>query len=374
MYVIKGEICHMKLYDISEAITLERLMGEMFEGRVPVRQAFLRIRVESITLVTPPMVLDLGERSWLLHGISYPVRVEAHFYEMGVVSIVVFSPVNDLSLDEWVHLALELYHEPQIERYLDQELSSLLTFVSSAVVNQHPVADFYEKFTCYQLLEVDMPVNRDVLLEFPQLVSMLHGEKRLLSRQQTELIYENASSFYENDIAVLNYNNALVIGERDTADLLVLIEYAVAQVLEARYYDITLNVKLASLYEQMDVEVGMFKILFSRRGAKVLRKAMKLSLEARLAIDGLISSVRVTEDVYYAQIYNRALEIFRTSQWLDDIENKLQAMKEACEMMNDEIESRRSNFLEWLVATLVVFEFIPMLFTLYDIAKNLLFK
>lgn len=374
MHVIKGEICHMKLYDVSEAITLERLMGEMFGGRVPVRQAFLRIRVESITLVTPPIVLNLGERSWLLNGISYPVRVEAHFYEMGVVSIVVFSPLNDLSLDEWVHLAIELYHEPQIEKYLDQELSSLLTFVSSAIVKQHPVADFYEKFTCYQLLEVDMLVNRDILLEFPQLVSMLHGEKRLLSRQQTELIYENASSFYENDIAVLNYNNALVIGGRDTGDLLVLIEYAVAQVLEARYYDITLNMKLASLYEQMDVEVGMFKILFSRRGAKVLRKAMKLSLEARLAIDGLISSVRVTEDVYYAQIYNRALEIFRTSQWLDDIENKLQAMKEACEMMNDEIESRRSNFLEWLVATLVVFEFLPMLFRLYDIAKSLLFK
>ena len=77
--------------------------------------------------------------------------------------------------------------------------------------------------------------------------------------------------------------------------------------------------------------------------------------------DHLTSAVQVTEDVYYAQIYSRALRIFDTRQWLAKVNEKLRSMKEAYDLMENEIESRRSTILEWIVIALIAFEATPLL-------------
>ncbi len=361
MRVNRGEIVRMKLYDVADEIALDRLSPAMLEGRLPVRQALMRVEIRSIDLVRPPVVVALGERSWALRGGRFRVELSAHFYEMGVLSIVARFQADDRPLADWIGFALSLDGDPEVESRLDEEMEGLLATVGEALVIPHPYGDFVEDFAFYVIRETDEPMSRSSLLERPELVAMLHGESRPLSSQQTEIAHENSFSFYERDLVVLNYDNALIVDEADPVDLLVLLEYAVAQVLEARYYDSALNEKLNDLYRQMDERAGIWAILFSGRWTEITKRAMKLIIEARLATDGLTSSVRVTEDVFYAQVYNRALKIFRTSQWLSNVEDKLQSMKDACDLMDNEIHAQRSHLLEWIVILLIFIEVIPLL-------------
>jgi hypothetical protein len=59
----------------------------------------------------------------------------------------------------------------------------------------------------------------------------------------------------------------------------------------------------------MDRPVGALATLFSRKWSDLTRRAMRLVLETELLTDRLTSAVRVTEDVYYAQVYNGALKL-----------------------------------------------------------------
>jgi len=358
--VLEGEIVRMKLYDVAEEIRLEALAPSMFEGRLPVRQPLSRAQIQSIELVRPPMVVELGERESSFETGRERVRLGARFYEVGVVALVAHFPVRDLPQEDFIDRALKLDYDPRVDELLDRELRQILGVMGDAVVGAHDFEGFEEEFAFYVLRRTDRPIRRENLEEFPELVAMLHGESRSLSGQQTALLCENSLSFFENDLVVLNYDNALVVDDADPVDILLLVEYAVAQVLEARYYDETLNDKLRALYREMDKKSTVWEVLFTKRYRELTRRAMKLMLETRLATDHLTSSVRVTEDVYYAQVYNRALRIFRTGQWLANVEEKLRAMKEACDLMEGEIHTSRSTVLEWIVILLIALEVIPL--------------
>ena len=215
MRVLEGEIVRMKLYDVAEEIRLEALAPSMFEGRLPVRQPLSRAQIQSIELVRPPMVVELGERESSFETGRERVRLGARFYEVGVVALVAHFPVRDLPQENFIDRALKLDYDPRVDELLDRELRQILGVMGDAVVGAHDFEGFEEEFAFYVLRRTDRPIRRENLEEFPELVAMLHGESRSLSGQQTALLCENSLSFFENDLVVLNYDNALVVDDAD---------------------------------------------------------------------------------------------------------------------------------------------------------------
>ncbi len=315
MHIEEGSITLLKLYDVAEEIRLDAIPSDIFAGKLPVRQRLVRVDTNSIELVRPPVAVDLGPRAWETACGRLMLDIAAHFFDMGVMGLAVRIATNNMEIEDFAHLALGLHREAEVERQMAWEIRHILEGVSQALINPHATLDFEEEFTFYVIQRTDTPLSREILRTNPLLVSMLHGASRPVSAQQIALTLENSFSFYDaEDLVVLNYDNALVVDREDCGDVLLLVEYAVVQVLEMRYYDNLLTKKLQELHDDVDRKRSFFEALFSRRWSALSRRGMKLLLETRLMTDHLTSAVQVTEDVYYAQIYSRALRIFDTRQ------------------------------------------------------------
>ena len=360
MQIRTGEIVHMKMYDVADEIRLDTLPPDVFAGRLPVRQSLVRVETKSIELVNPPVAVDLGPRAWVTSSGRIVFDLSAHFFDVGVVCLIMRVPVRNLELSAFTETALSMDPDPEIDRMLDWEIEQIIHGIGACLTRQHGFADFQEEYTFYILKDTDEPVSFDTFRNYPTLLSMLLGERAPVSRQQTDMMADNAFSFSDDELVLLNYDNALIVDRKEAADILLLLEYAVVQVLEARYYDETLTAKLQGLYRDMDTPMPFLTALFSSRWSNLARRGMKLILETRLMTDHLTTSVRVTEDVYYAQIYTRALRIFRTQTWLAKIDEKLGSMKDAYELMENEIDSKRSTVLEWIVIVLIAMELVRL--------------
>ncbi len=358
----EGSILLLKLYDVADEINLEAIPPDIFAGKLPVKQRLVRVDANSIELVRPPVAVDLGPRAWETASGRLVLDIAAHFFDIGVMGVAARIPVRDVTLEEFSRLALALQQDPEVDRQLAWEVHHILEGVAPALEGPHSTLEFDEEFAFYIIQRADAPLSMKHLESHPLLVSMLQGASRPVSPQQMELALKNSFSFHEDeDLVVLNYNNALVVDREDCGDVLLLVEYAVVQVLEMRYYNDLLTKRLQELHDDADRKLSLMEALFSRRWSALSRRGMKLLLETRLMTDHLTSAVQVTEDVYYAQIYSRALRIFDTQQWLAKVDEKLRSMKEACDLMEHEIEFRRATILEWIVIALIAFEGIPII-------------
>lgn len=358
MFIKRSRILLLRFYDVAEEFALDRVAAGLFGGNSPLRKSLVRVDNKSIELVDPPLSVDLGERDWALPSGDVPVRLSARFFVYGVVSLAAELTLEELPFDAYLHRALALDKERRLAELFEAELSAVLATLRPGMKGEHSFREFQEEYTIYDLRETDRAISLRHLADLPELTCLVYGEREPVSEQQRRLAIENAFSYFEDDLVVLNYDNALLVGGGDTTDLQLLLEFALVQLLEARYYDRLLTRKLNALYEDMDRPAGMLPALFSGKWSALTRRAMRLILETELMTDHLTSAVRVTEDVYYAQIYSRALKLFRTDGWLRKMDEKLRSMKDAQELLADEIANRRSHMLEWIIIVLIAFEIV----------------
>lgn len=356
MFIESADIVFLRLYDVADEIRLEKLSGNLFSGRLPFRQGLVRVDNQSIDLVRPPAAVELGPQSWVVGGEHLEVSLSARFFDFGVISLGATTTVRNLDLEEFADRAIQMAMGPDLDRLFETELCALMDSVSETLVDRRSVPGFSEEYTLFVARKTAEPVTRSDLRELPALIRLIFGEKKPLSRQQAHLALENAFSYTEDDLVILNYNNAFLVEEGDYADLRLLLEYANVQLLEARYYDDLLNRRLERLFKDLGETRWGLTSVFSGKMSRIARTAMQLILETELMTDHLTSAVRVTEDVYYAQIYNRALQLFRTKAWLTRMDEKLRAMRETVELLNQEFTSRRAEVLEWIIIILIAVE------------------
>lgn len=359
MFIHDSRIVLLRFYDCADEIALDRVAAELFAGNSPLRRNLVRVDNKSIELVDPPLSVDLGERDWALPSGDVAARLSARFFSYGVVSLAAEVTLADLPFSAYLHRALALDNERRLVELFESELSAVLAVLRPSMKGEHPFREFQEEYTIYELARLDRALSMRDLADLPELTCLVYGEREPVSEQQRRLAIENAFAYFEDDLVVLNYDNALLVGGGDTGDLRLLLEFALVQLLEARYYDRLLTRRLAALYEDMDRRpAGMVAALFTSKWSDLTRRAMRLVLETELMTDHLTSAVRVTEDVYYAQIYSRALRMFRTDGWLRKMDEKLRSLKDAHALMNGEIAARRSEMLEWIIILLIAFEIV----------------
>jgi hypothetical protein len=94
----------------------------------------------------------------------------------------------------------------------------------------------------------------------------------------------------------------------------------------------------------------------------VLADVQTLVADVTEVVERAENSLKVTEDVYLARIYDAALVLFRASAWRRGIEQKLAIFRETYAMLNDEAQAARSELLEFLVLLVIVAELVLALF------------
>jgi hypothetical protein len=354
---VHGEAVLYRLYDVGYEIRLDRA-AELLSARAPERARPVRGDAQAIHIANPPVTVPLGAETIAAGGAARPAEVSARLFDFGVLSLRARVPAPPgATWTDFVAFGAALGWLPSgdlFERYRNR----LLDQIGESVVRpgRAPVT---EEYTIFRVHRLERPSGETIPpgeLTEEDVARLLLGESRPLSPGAQKEMLSPRLSYYEDDLAVLTWNAALVVEPVvQDVDVQYVLEFANAQLLELRYYDLALDQELPRIYDEVAAARKAFHLL-GRRFSRLLATLQTRVADAIEAVERVENSLKVTDDVFLARIYTTALEIFRGPVWRRGINRKMGIVRDTYAMLNAESQALRTEVLELTIVLLIVLE------------------
>lgn len=358
---VHGSAIVYRLHDIGYAIALDHaahLLGDTTRGRL--RPG--RVEARAIQIRNPPLFVALGSCEVVIGDIARQATLSANLFEFGVCSLhlrVAAPPA--LSWSEFAKFAGAVVAAGEINEIFDRQLRSLVDRIAPAVERPGivPVSEEYVVFRIDRMDGSGQPMTASARLTDEELVALLLGEQRPLSTAARRELVPHRFSYYDDDLTVLTWDNALVVEPREEDhDVEYVLEFANAQLLELRMYDRELDAELPALYDRVAAARARRRLGLWRLFQPVLSDLQTRVADITETVERVENALKVTNDVYLARIYAAALELFREQAWRRGIERKLGILRETYSMLNAEAQTARAELLEIAIVLLIVIELV----------------
>ncbi len=337
-----------RIYDIGMEIDLDRL-EEIFGDRyVTSRARFRRIDPKSIVMDIPPLLLSLGNIPVLAGGKTYDMTMIAKILDIGAVSLCIVLDLKQEGPDCLCDTAVLFDDQEILSDHFNKALGELNNIIAENNPDFKLEIDFYEDYTIYIAGRFEEDLDP---------VQLLLCEKTEFSAQLREEILKNSLSYSVDDRVIISWDGALIVSPESPDDILDLIEYANVQVFELRYYDRELTKRIEKMYDDIGHADRMSWFGRMHRYHKIMVITMEMYANLYDVIERVNNLIKVTEDVYYAKVYETALREFRINQWSGSVTRKISVLRENYSMLSDEVRIQHSYFLEWIIILLIAFEF-----------------
>lgn len=358
--VQRGSLLCYRILDVGDEVNLEHadrlLRGSPGHRRLrPSREGS-----ESLAFSAPPLSVGIGRRAVELPrtGRRLEAEVAVHLYDYAAVSVafeVAIPPGTALAA--LGPLCDELYDTPALEREARAVLAELVPRIAPAIQGLHDWPGV-ETYTVIFVEELEGRPTAAEVLATPGLAKLLLGETGAgaLSGAERADVLKHAYSYFEHDLAVIDWNSAFVLepsGSRDIPDIL---EFASSQLLELRYYDTLLDGELARLYDEFAAAKGRLRsLLWSPYGA-LARDVQKRLVELTEFTERVENALKIIGDFYLARVYRAAVRRFRMPSWQESVYRKQSLVAGVYTLLKGELDIRRTTLLELTIVLLIVFE------------------
>ena len=178
----------------------------------------------------------------------------------------------------------------------------------------------------------------------PALASLVLGEeRRLMEAEQEETLRVNFS-YFEDDLAVVQWDTAFVYDRRDGgAAILDILEFANTQLAELRTYDARLDAELDAIYA-LDPKRPTRR--FGRKGPQQAADRLRyLIVDIIELTDRASNALKIIGDAYYARLYRGAAGRLGLKEWQKQIDSKLQSVNEMYRFSTDQAQAARGEFV-----------------------------
>ena len=360
---VSGAAILYRLHDVGYGIEIERAL-DLLAARAPERVRPVRGEGQAIQIPNPPLTVILGAEQVVLGDRRVDVEVSARIFDFGVVSLRVRVPTpGELSWQEFSRFGNQVDADG-LQQLFAHHLRLLTEQIAPAITRPTvaPVSEDYIVYRVNRLIgDNGEPLSSDALRD-ADVVPLLLNETRQLSADARRELLPHRFSYYADDLAILTWDNALVVepAPSDT-DIQFILEFANAQLLELRYYDAVLDAELPRMYDRVAAVRGRSGSLLGRRYAPLLAELQGIVADSTELVERVENSLKVTDDVYLARVYTAALEIFRGRVWRAGIDRKLGIIRDTYSMLNAEAQSRRAEALELAIVLLIVAEIVMAL-------------
>ena len=335
---LRGEVVYVYAFDVAYDMRRERvreLLGQEAQEfavgpsrRSPKQWFFYRP-----DMVCLPAVERQGPRGPA--QVSRAIKV----FNIGALSLQVRVPFVVDSLAD-----LASFHEPAFDgtsletevRALAEEARQQLESFCIRPVSQLAEGEDYTVFCIYEtpLVHDGAESNAEewFVANRRQIGALLAQEEDAtrLSDQEVDESVEQYLTYYNSDLAVVDWDAALIVGEREALDeVLHVIELANVQLLELGVYDRVLDTSLERAYRDLE-----------RRSVKLRREIQRSLREIRLDLarlsDELLNTTKFFGDWHLARIYQALSSRFHLSDWHNIIKVKLTTLGELYQLLHQD--------------------------------------
>jgi len=358
---VKGAAIVYRLFDVGYQIQIERALDRL-AASAPERVRPVRGEAQALQIHNPPITIILGAERLTILGAPRDAEISARIFDFGVVSLRArIESGEELDWPAFSAFGTAVDATPKIPATLERHLRPLLERMGGAVERPF-VAPVREDYNVYRIHDVRNAVGARLTsddLRDLDVVALLLNETRPLSAEARRELLPHRFSYFIDDLAILTWENALIVDPADGAtDVEYILEFANAQLLELRYYDAVLDGELPKLYDRIQKARFGPRSLFGRRYARILREMHTVVADSTELVERVENSLKVTDDVYLARVYSAALELFRGRAWRTGIDRKLGIIRETYAMLNAEAQATRAEMLELTIVVLIVLEIV----------------
>ncbi|MHB1225655.1 MAG: hypothetical protein ACYC2G_16630 [Gemmatimonadaceae bacterium] len=360
---VSGAAILYRLHDVGYGIAIERVL-DLLAAQAPERVRPVRGEGQAIQIPNPPISVILGTENVAIGSHRLDAEVSARIFDFGVVSLRVrIDTPGEMSWQEFSEFGNQVDADG-LQELFAHHLRLLVERIHPAIQRPKlsPVSEDYVVYRVNRLLGADGKHLTSDALRDADVVPLLLNENRPLSVDARRELLPNRFSYYADDLAILTWDNALVVEPTATdTDVQYILEFANAQLLELRYYDAMLDGELPRMYDRIAALRGRAGTFLGRRFAPLLAELQSMVADSTELVERVENSLKVTDDVYLARIYTAALEIFRGRAWRAGIDRKLAIIRDTYAMLNGEAQSRRAEALELAIVLLIVAEIVMAL-------------
>jgi len=295
-------------------------------------------------------------------GPKGPVRVERilKFLPVGAISITISVPFEVQSIEELV-----AYHDLEFSNgVLSREVRELAEEARRELARYFlkPVPQLADE-EAYTVFCVDAPLiaedgqplgAEDWLHQHRREVAALLTQEpdvNQLSRQEADESTGRYLSYYDNDLAVLDWDAALIVQEPGQVDeILYVLELANLQLAELEAYDRILDTALERSYRDLNQRV--------RRGREVMRELREIRIDLARFSDELSNITKFFGDWHLARIYENIAARFHLGDWHRTIDKKLETLDDLYQLLNQDLTNRWMLTLEVTIVLLFIVDLI----------------
>jgi hypothetical protein len=280
---------------------------------------------------------------------TQPVRIDSEFetsslvdlvlYDFGAVSVIYRIPLDERS--DLLALSESLYENQALLTDSRRRVEELLTLIRPAVT-QANISGFVEDYAIFHVEHFGEALTiQDLTTRYAQNVAqMLRAESRELSPDEVIDALSHRISFSLEDVAIVDWNAALVV-DTEPEDILTVLEFANVELLEMRFLDRRLDDALTLAYNRLTVRSRQW--LPFRSNPSDLRDISRWQVDSAILFEGVNNVLKLLGDQYLARLYRLA-----------GILRKLETLESIYQKISDQIVSRRMEVLEWIIIVLFV--------------------
>jgi hypothetical protein len=346
---VQGSVLVLLLYDVCEEIRLEEL--SQIINAPPLTPTLKTAAPERICFAHPPVVERLESAS--LEG-GERVEGQIKYYDYGVVSVIFELPFRG-NWQSLVERASRWIWDTEFEKRASDIAKRNLTRSRRALIKPYE-RWLSEDYFIFQLREIGgVTTSAELLSQFgPQIAQIVRGEVVPLSEAERNEVLQSRLSYYQNDLAVVGWNSALVYdtaaGAQSARELL---EYANSQLLEFRHYDELLSRELEGVYRSLEKGTGT---LARWRLAREATKLHTVLLEVTELTERADNAIKFLGDMFSARLHRLAATKVGVLDYKNLVTQKLRTAEGLYRFMVDQFHQGRTFMLELAVVVILVIE------------------
>lgn len=340
-------------YDAARTIDLaeaERRVHEVTERPTIARKR----RTPSYFEYQPPPVRFSQETEPLAIGkFATRTTVELMIYDFGAVTVSYALPIAG-SLDQLLYLSEELYDNDTLLADSRLRVEQLLKLVGDAAKRSHD-SPFVEDYVIFHVESFTEPFDLDIFCttQARTIAQILRAERQPLSNQEVEDALAVRVSYGRHDVAIVDWNAALLI-DQEGDDIRAVLEFANVELLEMRYVDQKLDRALDQAYETLSRRSWKLPRIFTSYGGD-LRALAELQVDNAALFEGVNNTLKLIGDQYLARFYRVVNRRFHLDDWDASILRKLQTLESIYEKISTQATNQRMEILEWVIILLIAF-------------------
>ncbi|RMH04767.1 MAG: hypothetical protein D6704_10545 [Nitrospirae bacterium] len=299
----------------------------------------------------PPLRIIQDIEQLTITSRSLVPTAELVLYDFGAVSVIFRLPLQG-PITELLPLSEVLYENASLLHYSRRLVETLLRTIEGAV-EKACVSSFVEDYTIFHIEEFlpALKVN-DLLYEHGQEIAQsLRCEHERLSEQEVRDALSQHISFGPDDLTIVDWNAALVVGS-EMEDVLAVLEFANVELLERRLLDDQLDTALDEAYDTLSKQ----PIEFFRWPGSIqaeLRRMAQLQVDSAILFERVTNTLKLLGDQYLARLYRLTSQRFHLHAWDTAISRKLHTLDSLATKLAEHTTNRRLEILEWIIILLI---------------------